>query len=68
MMRVSFARNELEGVGLAPNSLGGGLSRRARSCGKCTIKAFARRFAGFRRAETKLLGNPSSSNSRGRKW
>jgi hypothetical protein len=54
-----------EGVGLAPNSLGGGLSRRARSCGKCTIKAFARRFAGFRRAETKLLGNPSSSNSGG---
>lgn len=50
---------------LAPNSLGGGLSRQARSCAKCAIKAFARGFAGSRRPETKLLGNPSGSNSGG---
>ena len=54
-----------EQVTQAPNSLGGSLSRRARSCGKCAIKAFARRFAEPRRAETKLLGNPSGSNSGG---
>ena len=49
---------------LAPNSLGGGLSRRARRCGKCAIKAFARRFAEPRRTETELLGNPSDVNFR----
>ena len=47
-----------EEVCLAPNSLGGGLSRRARSCGKCAIKAFARRFAEPRRTETELLESP----------
>ena len=51
-----------EEVSLAPNSLGGVLSRRARSCGKCAIKAFARRFAGSRRTETKPLGNASASD------
>ncbi len=51
-------------MGLATNSLGGGLSRQARSCAKCAIKEFARGFAGSRRAETKLLKNPSSSNFR----
>ena len=54
-----------EGVSLAPNSLGGGLSRRARSCGKSAIKAFARRFAEPRRTETELLESPSGSNSGG---
>ena len=51
-----------EEVSLAPNSLGGVLSGLARNCGKCAIKAFARGFAGSRRAETKLLGNPSGSS------
>ena len=54
-----------EGANLAPNSLCGGLSRRARGCWKCAIKAFARRFAEPRRAETELLESSSGSNSGG---
>jgi len=56
--------NLAEGVGLALNSLGGVLSRRARSCAKCAIKASARRFAGSRRTETGLIGNPFGSSRR----
>lgn len=54
-----------EEVSLTPNSLCGGLSRRARGCWKCAIKAFARRFAEPRRAETELLESSSGSNSGG---
>ena len=57
--------NLAEEEALATNSLGGGLSRQARRCANCAIKAFARGFATSRRAETKLLGNPSGSNSGG---
>ena len=62
LTRVCYVRKALEETGLAPNSLGGGLSRRARSCGKCAIKAFARRFAGSRWTGAKLLESPSGSD------